>query len=368
MSPSSIIVAPDSFGGWKSAPEVASWIGDRLERAGFHPLLRPMSDGGEGLLDALGFARWLDARATVRATGPTGASRSGDVGHKHGAAVVESSVWLRASSLDPWVLTSRGLGAVLAESVEGPATIGLGGSSTVDMGLGMLAALGAQLLDADGRPLPPEPHELHRLHTLQLAPSLGRHWTVWADVHTPVHRGALLFGPQKGVLREDLPRLQAGWDHVCRVLQRWRRHHDLAPIPTDLPGGGAAGGLGYTLACLGAMVLPGADAIAKELVPAIEPNQLVVTGEGRLDATTRDGKVVAALARITEEAGGELAVVAGSVGSSPPPLPGRLYVCPAGPDRLQALGEAVDALIFDLSAKPHMPARPISARRSRRKA
>ena len=341
-----IVVAPDSFGGWKTAGDVADRVAQRLEKAGHEVLRCPMSDGGEGLLDALDRAGVLERMVDVVSVGPHGEARTGPVGWMGGCPIVESSVWLRSSGVvAPWQATSVGLGRILAGLPGQPAVIGLGGSSTVDMGLGMLVGLGGRLWDGSGRPLSPSPDEMHRLAHIELAPGLGRAWTVWSDVSTTVGDGARRFGPQKGVT--DLTRLSEGWAHVVAVLTAWRASHGLDPVPLDLPGGGAAGGLGFTLACLGASMVPGAQAVADLLLPENTP-QLVITGEGRLDATTADHKVVASIAEWCVQGGVRFAAVVGCVGDGRPELPGPVYVCDGSPDRGLALDLALDRLVADL--------------------
>ncbi len=349
MIPHRILVAPDSFGGWKSASEVARQMAAPLRASGFRVDTRPMSDGGEGLLDAMTAGELLSRCEHRDGVGPHGHQRRGHIGWQGATPIIESSTWLRASKpRAPWSASSAGLGAVVSALQATPGVIGLGGSSTVDMGLGFLHRLGATLLDEDGRTVAATARGLHRLHRIIVAPGRMRDWQCWVDVSTPVTHGAAAFGPQKGVLAEDIPWLCDGWRNVVRVWDRWRTSHGLPPTARDIPGGGAAGGLGFTLMQLGARLHPGASVLAAQLLPTLSPSCFVVTGEGCLDATTGEAKVVTTLARVCVEQGASLAVVAGSVGPGAPVLPGRLYRCDGSPDRDIALAEAMASLVDDL--------------------
>ena len=350
MNPRRILIAPDSFGGWQSASEVARRIAAPLQAAGFTVALRPMSDGGEGLLDALTSAGLLDRIQQVHSTGPHAEPRTGPIGWRHGAPVIESSIWLRtpATPPAPWRASSSGLGRVVKQQLSTPGTIGLGGTSTVDMGLGFLQALGARLVDRHGAPVEPTPRALWNLHRIEVEPEKLRGWTIWSDVSTPVHRGAAAFGPQKGVHEAHVPYLSAAWAHVTTVWDRWRTHHGLPLIPHTQPGGGAAGGLGFTLMQLGARLELGAAALTGLVLPDLSPDDLVITGEGRLDATSGASKVVAAVAHACRSRAADLALFVGSMASDAPDFGAPVHVCNNNSDRDIAFAGAVDALVATL--------------------
>lgn len=355
-----IVVAPDSFGGWRTAPQIAQRLAESLEADGHTVVMRPMSDGGEGLLGVLGFGGLLKSVQPIRGKDPFGAPRSGPIGQlADGTFVVESSVWLRAvHTQTPWLASSRGLGDVLSPLVQQPVVVGLGGSSTVDMGLGVLTALGVVPEDASGRTLPPVPTSLSRVARFVGPPRPMGHWTVWCDVATPVQRGGRAFGPQKGVSNGDLHSLQAGWDHVRRKLSEWCAQHQLHAPPPGLRGGGAAGGLGYALAAMGARLVPGVDAMAALVLTDLDEPDLLITGEGRLDATSADDKVVCWLSKWCGAHNLPFAAVVGEVAEDAPPLPGPVFAAEGAPDRDRAFDLALGQL------RAHISPRPISARRS----
>ena len=186
----------------------------------------------------------------------------------------------------PRLASSRPFGELLA-SLDGPLLIGLGGTANMDAGEGML-----EVIDS----LPPA--------------------TVLCDVQTTLYDAPRLFGPQKGATPEQVAELEA----------RFRADERLAPF-AELPGSGAAGGLGAALAYLGAELVPGAATVL-DLV-GFDPSRydLVVTGEGRVDATTREGKVPFEVARRGAEAGVRCVVFGGIVAE---PLPGVETVALSG--------------------------------------
>ncbi|HCH63672.1 MAG TPA: hypothetical protein DFR83_12775 [Deltaproteobacteria bacterium] len=328
MIPARIVVAPDSFGGWKTASEIAERIATPLRAAGLRVVTRPISDGGEGLLDVLQSASLLDRVEHRQAYGPHGEPRGGLIGWRQAVPIIESSTWLRtlARPHAPWSASSAGLGHVVASLLDTPGTIGLGGSSTVDMGLGFLRAVGARLLDRRGRPIDGTARSLWSLHRIEVSPGLLHNWTVWSDVSTPIERGAVAYSPQKGVAPDHLAYLASGWAHVVNVWERWRASHALPRHTIGHLGGGAAGGLGYTLMQLGAHLKLGAPTLTALLLPDLCADDLVITGEGCLDATTGESKVVAAVALACERRQAALVLVVGSVGSGAPDF-GDILVC-----------------------------------------
>ena len=350
MNPRRILVAPDSFGGWQSASEVARRIAGPLQTAGFTVAQRPMSDGGEGLLDALASAGLLDRVQQISGTGPHAEPRTGPIGWRHGAPIIESSIWLRSPATPPapWRASSAGLGQVVERLLSTPGTIGLGGTSTVDMGLGFLHALGARLVDRRGGPVEPTPRALWDLHRIEVDPDRLLGWTIWSDVSTPVHRGAAAFGPQKGVAKAHVPYLSTAWAHVATVWDRWRTRHGLSPLDHTRPGGGAAGGLGFTLMQLGARLELGAPALADLILPDLNAHDLVITGEGRLDATTGASKVVAAVARACDSCAARLVLVVGSRATDAPDFGAPVHVCSHPSDRDIAFADTVDELVASL--------------------
>lgn len=290
-----VLAAPDKFRGSASAPEVAAAIAVAAEAAGWACVQRPLADGGEGTLDALG-----GANRTTTVTGPLGTPveapwRMGD----DGVAVVESA---RASGLvlaggaagnDPVGATSRGTGelvtAALAEGAR-RVIVSLGGSASTDGGFDTVADLDT-FAPFDGRDGHPEV-------------------LVACDVRTLFRDAAVVFGAQKGATAEQIVELTGRLDRLAS-LYRGRYGLDLSAVP----GSGAAGGLGGALAALGARLVPGFELISAHtrLADALRSADAVVTGEGRLDPESFNGKVVGGVLDLAAAHGRPVLVVAGEV-------------------------------------------------------
>ena len=326
-----MLLAPDKFKGTLTAPQAAAALaaGWRRARAGDRLEEVPIADGGEGTLAALVAA--LDGevrRATV--AGPLGDPVDAEYGlvkvPEGTEAIVEMA---RASGLDliseerrdPKRATTRGTGELILEAVRAGADrvlVCIGGSATNDAGAGMAQALGIRLLDDEGRDLPPGGDALDRLARIDvrgLDPRVAR--TAFAaavDVDNPLcgPRGAsAVYGPQKGATPEEVARLDRCLNHFAAVAIR-----DLALDVRELPGAGAAGGLGAGLmAFLGARLRPGFDLVAEALglIARVEEADVVITGEGRFDHQSLRGKAPAGVLRIAREVGTRAVLVAGQV-------------------------------------------------------
>lgn len=326
-APTRVLLAPDKFKGTLTAAEVAGHLaeGIALERPDVEVVVVPVADGGDGLLAAATSAGF--ERVELTATGPVGdplrtayASRPGGQ-----EAVVEMAEVCGLARLPdgpaPMTATSRGLGEVVAHALDAGATsllVGIGGSASTDGGAGLLQALGARLLDADGEELGPGGGSLGRLARIDLAglrPGLaGAQVTVACDVDNPLtgaDGAAAVYGLQKGADEEQVRELDAALAHLADVVAR-HTGQDLR----DAPGAGAAGGVGYALlALLGAELRPGAEVVL-ELTgfhDALTGADLVVTGEGSLDGQTLHGKAPAAVADAARAAGVPVVAVAGRV-------------------------------------------------------
>jgi glycerate kinase len=321
-----VVVAPDSFGGTLTAVEAAEAM-----RAGWSQIapadelvLLPMSDGGPGFVDVLSTV--LDGQTVpVQTTDPIGRPVVGAVLLAGDTAYVESAQacglhLLTAAERDPLVTSTFGLGALLAAAVECGArtvVVGLGGSATNDAGMGMLTALGVTPLDAAGAALPYGGLALAGLDRLDGTAQLrGAELVAATDVDNPLcgPQGATaVFGPQKGLKPEDLDRLDAALAHWAEVAER-----DLPGAPAglaDLPGAGAAGGLGAAMLALGGTRQSGGDMIftAVDLPAALAGADLVLTGEGSFDFQSVRGKVTGGVARAATEHGVPCLVLAGQV-------------------------------------------------------
>jgi glycerate 2-kinase len=295
-----VLAAPDKFRGTASAGAVAAAIAEAAEELSMECRRCPMSDGGEGILEVFGGPnRW----ATV--TGPQGTPvRAGWRLGPEGPAVVESALASGlvlaggASGNDPVAATSRGTGELIAQALDagaGRVLVGLGGSATTDGGVGAVEAL-RQLIP--GGHLPAD-----------------REVVVCCDVTTRFVDAAKVFAPQKG----------ADPGQVAFLAERLERQAEWLRTLTGvdvrtLPGSGAAGGLAGGLAAIGAKLVSGFDHIAAEvgLADAIAAADLVVTGEGAIDAESFNGKVVGGITAMAQRAGVPVLAVAGVVRSSVP--------------------------------------------------
>lgn len=344
-------MAPDSFGGWLGAPAVAARIGARLRAAGLEPVLLPQADGGEGTAEV------LSNLATSAVALPASDSLGRDCGalcpvlpgpelfiesaHVLGPPDPETRrAWSRASSAGLARLLLDA--ATAARDHRADLVIGLGGSATVDGGLGLALGLGLRAEDVHGRVLTdPGPTGLARVHRIHGAPPTLP-LRVWTDVRTPLSMCIQAYGSQKGVPPEAAPALTRDLMRFGEVLQRWSGR----PLLPELPGGGAAGGVGLALAALtGATLEDGAQAVADRtrLRRHMAGCAAVVTGEGRLDATSREGKVVGTVTRIARRAGRPIIAVVGT-DTRPTALPTDPdAVFPAGNRTPAALDAAADA-------------------------
>jgi len=333
-----VVVAPDKFEGTLSAKQAAAALASGWRRAdrGAEVEELPMADGGKGTLETLRDALG-GRRERVRITGPLGDPVEADYGlvetSEGLAAVVEMA---RASGLalvsearrDPLRATTWGTGELIAAAcAHRPSRmiVCIGGSATNDGGAGMAQALGVRLLDEGGADLPPGGAALRRLSRID-ASDLDRavrdvDVVVASDVDNPLTgpRGAsAVYGPQKGATPEQVRLLDGSLGHFAAVI-----HRDLGLDVRDLPGAGAAGGLGAGLiAFLGGRLRPGFEVVAGalDLERRLRWADVAVTGEGKYDAQTERGKAPAGVLRMAREAACRTVVVAGQVeeGVSPP--------------------------------------------------
>jgi glycerate kinase len=317
-----VLVAPDSFGGTLTAPEAARAIIEGWRRHAPDDELTPaaMADGGPGFVDVLHAAAGGDLHVvTVR--GPLGADVPVTVLHVDGTAYVESA---QACGLhlvdprDPLHSSTYGVGQAVAAALDTGArrvVVGLGGSATNDGGAGLLGALGAT---ADA-PLDGGPAALSPVTAVDLGPALARldgvELLVAADVDVPLlgmFGATKTFGPQKGLTEEEILAVDAVLDRFvvasCGPTPAQRR-------AADAKGAGAAGGLGFALMLLGGRVVSGIELVAGAvgLTSQAAAHDLVVTGEGTYDYSSRAGKVVHGVATVAAAAARPCIVLAGQV-------------------------------------------------------
>lgn len=330
-----IVLAPDSFKESMSSPAAA-----RAMRRGIEQALPsavcvevPMADGGEGTTRALVTATG-GRLLKVATTDALGREHSGEVGLlPDGRAALEAAGAVGMSLVAPaqrdiMASSSLGVAALVRGALDAGARrliVGLGGSATNDGGAGLLVGLGARLLDDDGRDLPPLPRHLGRVTAVDMGgldPRLSQCTIELAcDVTAPLlgpQGASAVFGPQKGAdpqqVRELDTALTALADAVETACNRTVRH---------TPGAGAAGGLGHAFMALGAVPRSGVEVVmgATGLRAHLAGNtDLVLTGEGAIDAQTLTGKTPAGVAGAAREAGVPVIAFAGRVDPGSPAL------------------------------------------------
>ncbi|MGV0742136.1 glycerate kinase [Mycolicibacterium sp. XJ870] len=342
-----IVLAPDSFKESMTASQAVAAMRDGVRSVlpDAECVGVPMADGGEGAVDAVVDA--LDGeRITVEVADPLGrpvAAKYGYIADRK-LAVVEMAT---ASGLEMVAPADRdvlrastfGVGQLIANALDHGATellIGLGGSATNDGGAGMLAALGATLADADGTPLPPGGAALARLELIDLSGLDSRladvRVRIASDVTAPLlgtGGASAVFGPQKGATPADVEALEAALTRFVAVTES-----TLGRARPELPGAGAAGGLGFALLeFLGAECKPGVEVIAETvgLEQSLAGADWVFTGEGSVDAQTMLGKTPFGVAQVAGRTGSRVVIFAGRV------APDADVLLDNGVDRLVAI-------------------------------
>ncbi|MFE1960516.1 glycerate kinase [Streptomyces sp. NPDC059479] len=344
-----VLIAADKFKGSLTAVQVAERVTAGLHQVAPEVAVEtlPVADGGDGTVAAAVAAGF--ERCEVRVTGPLGEELTAAYALRDGMAVIEMAEasglqHLPAGVFAPLTATTYGSGELLRAALDAGArsiVFGVGGSATTDGGAGMLAALGARFLDADGRPVGPGGGGLRDLATADLSGLDGRlgatEIVLASDVDNPLTgpKGApAVYGPQKGASPEDVATLDAALAHYATVLETaiGSRAAELALSP----GAGAAGGIGYgALVGLGASFRPGIDVMLDVLgfASALSRATLVITGEGSLDEQTLHGKAPAGVAAAARARNIEVIAVCGRL-TLPPEALGR-----AGIRRAYALTE-----------------------------
>lgn len=326
-----IIIAPDSYKESLTAMEVANAI-----EAGFRQVMPdaqyiklPMADGGEGTVQSL-----IDASngtlIAQHATGPLGGAVDGFFGIMGDGktAIIEMAAvsglhLVPAARRNPLLTTSYGTGELILAALDNGVKhiiIGIGGSATNDGGAGMAQALGARLLDKNNQQIGHGGNALADLVTIDLTGVDSRlahiKLEVACDVNNPLcgNTGASqVFGPQKGATAAMVKQLDHNLAHYANIINR-----DLGIDVKDMPGAGAAGGMGAALLGLfNAELRPGIDIVmdAVNLADVIKDADLVITGEGRIDSQTIYGKTPVGVARIAKQFNKSVIGIAGCLSS-----------------------------------------------------
>ncbi len=325
-----VLIAPDKFKGSLSAPAAARAIarGIRSVSPGIEIDEAPMADGGEGTVEALVVATGGSFR-TVEVTGPLGERRQAQFGllGDGRTAVIEMAsasglVLVPEDRRDPRVTTTRGTGELLLAAVDAGAQrviLGIGGSATNDGGAGLGQALGFRLLDAQGADIGPGGGALDRLRRIDEQERdkrlNGIEIAVACDVDNPLcgpEGASAIYGPQKGATPSMVAELDRNLAHFAQVVE-----HDLGRSIRDLPGAGAAGGLGGGLAAFaGGRLEPGITLVIRAvgLVDRLQGADLCITGEGAIDASSAFGKTAVGVARLAHSLDCPTIALAGSIG------------------------------------------------------
>ena len=350
-----IVCAPDSFKESMTSVEAAAAMERGIHRV--DPTIRcelvPMADGGEGTTEALVAAldgEWVQAPCQD-ALGRPSSGRFGYVQRSH-LAVIEVAeaaglAQIEPGERNPWTATSRGVGELILAALDRGATefiIGLGGSATNDAGAGMLSALGARFLGQDGTPVADGADGLAVLAVVDVSgldPRLGGvRFRIASDVSNPLlgeHGASAVYGPQKGALAQDVPALDA-------ALERWADVVEPAVGRSvrEVPGAGAAGGLGAAFAAVLDGTLESGVALVRDavgLAGRIVGADWVFTGEGGIDRQTASGKTPWGVAEAARAAG----------------VPAVLFGGRVSDDAYELIGEAVVAVVPILRQVTDLP-------------
>lgn len=315
-----VLVAVDKFRGSLSGPEAADAIARGLRAAGAFVEICPVADGGEGTLDTLVGALNGSVLGVV-ARGPLGVPVRAHIALlPDGTGVIELAQSSGLALVDParrrpLEATSHGTGeCIKAALARKPSRllIGLGGSATIDAGLGLARALGVGFYDRDGKPVPDGIRGLEETVLVDLG-GLDRRLVsvevlVACDVTDRLLGCVRTYGPQKGATPPEIERAEAALERFAGIFEEQTKL-DLRTVA----GGGAAGGVGAMLHALGARLAPGSEVIleAVRFEDHLAGADLVVTGEGRLDATSLQGKAPGVIAQRAAERGIPCVAIAG---------------------------------------------------------
>lgn len=325
-----IMIAPDSFKGSISSTQAAQAI-DRAVREvdpAIDTVLLPMADGGEGTVDAILWNRG-GKKISCSAEDPIGRKIDAHYGWiaEEKMAIIETAAasglpLLKKEELDPDKASSFGTGQLIVDALErGAETIvlGLGGSATVDAGIGLFQALGLKFFDAQHKELPRIGGQLSRVESLDasaLHPELSSlRLIVASDVTNPLlgeNGAAAIFGPQKGVSDSQLAAVEQGMERFSRLVAEATGEDHI-----QKPGSGAAGGIGFMLySFLHAEFRNGLEMIAEisQLEKRLLECDLVLTGEGKIDGQSLYGKVPVGIGRAALKYNIPVIAFAGAVG------------------------------------------------------
>lgn len=352
-----VVVAPDSFKGSLSASRVADIIKRAFEHEipGVEISLYPMADGGEGTLEALLFNKSGNLIHTI-VTGAMGTKIQSCYGIiNHGQTIIIEAAkvvgldLVLPESRNILLSTSFGIGELILEGINkgiNEFIIALGGTAINDGGLGMLQALGVTFQDESEVEVKPIANSLNRIRHVDYSsihPKVkGCKFLIASDVENPLcgNDGATnIFGEQKGATRKQLMILERGMNNFAFHIEK-----DLAKSFQNLPGAGAAGGLGFAFLTLGGEICSGARLVAESsnVNSAIIGADWVITGEGLSDKQTLYGKAPFYIGNMAKNNGIKAILISGGLGEGKNELLDYFVSCHSIVDRPMSLKEAVD--------------------------
>ncbi len=325
-----VVIAPQSFKGSISALDAARAMEQGVKRVinDAETVLVPVADGGDGTLETLVDATEGDIRS-AKVTGPTGEpveAEWGALGDGESAMIemarTSGLALLSLDERDPLRTTTYGLGEIIREALDAgfrSFIVGIGGSATNDGGAGMAQALGVRLLDESGNDLPPGGAALADLRKIDMSGldsrTVASQFSVACDVSNPLtgpEGASAVYGPQKGATPDLVEQLDDALGNFAKVVER-----DIGRSINDVPGSGAAGGLGGgMMAFLDGSLRAGVDIVLDQvgLNEQLEGADLVITGEGQLDFQTLYHKAPIGVAWQAKERGIPVIAISGSLG------------------------------------------------------
>lgn len=324
-----VIVISDSFKGTISSNEICSIAAETIPRyfPGCEVVTIPAADGGEGTVEC--FVRALDAEpVSIQVSGAYGEKIEAQYARMGDAAIIEMAAAAGLPSVgerkDPSATTTFGVGEIILHAVESGCKrilLGLGGSATNDCGCGCAAALGVRFFDSSGISFVPVGRSLKDIAHIDVSAARellnGVELTLMCDVENPLYGdkgAAYVFAPQKGADKDMVKHLDDGLRHFAEVVRL-----DLGIDVSELPGGGAAGGMGAgSSALLGGQLQSGIESILNiiDFDVQLQNADLVISGEGRIDSQSLDGKLISGVSRRTKAAGVPLIALVGCIDES----------------------------------------------------
>lgn len=326
-----IILMPDSFKGTMSSIEVSKIMENEIKKV--YPdasiLAYPIADGGEGTIDCFLKAKKGHLKK-MWVSDPYGESIEAELGLlENGDVIIEVASCIGLPLTEdkpiPGIATSFGVGEQIKAALNSPTTkriiIGLGGSSTTDGGCGIAAALGVKFTDSEGKEFIPVGETLINIKNIDISglnPQVAQKQIIaMCDVENSLYGSkgaAFIFGPQKGADLDLIKKIDAGLRNLSSVVL-----NDLEIDISQLTGGGAAGGIGAGLyAFLGAKLQPGIDTILEtvQVEKELSNTDLIITGEGKIDSQSIEGKVIAGIARMAKRNQVPAIAVVGDIGEN----------------------------------------------------